>query len=168
MLLGIPNGEIYKALTSLMAAKFFEGNFKIFNDKGVNILEEGTFEDIVSLLNTIVNSVTYDNYPITSEALVQNLVQAYLRGAGFDVRTEVHEAKGRADLVVELTYRRIVFEFKYAENETEAKAKLAEAVEQIKSRDYGNILPKKDELLRIAAVFNADPKVRAFTEYESV
>ena len=168
MLLGIPNGEIYKALTSLMAAKFFEGNFKIFNDKGVNILEEGTFEDIVSLLNIIVNSVTYDNFPITSEALVQNLVQAYLRGAGYDVRAEVHEAKGRADLIVELTDRRIVFEFKYAQNDTEAKARLNEAVEQVKSRDYGNILPKKNELLRIAAVFNADPKVRAFTLYESV
>ena len=49
-----------------------------------------------------------------------------------------------------------------------AKAKLSEAVEQIKSRDYGNILPKKDELIRIAAVFNADPKVRAFTEYQQV
>ena len=168
MLLGIPNGEIYKALTSLMAAKFFEGNFKVFNDRGVNTLEEGTSEDIVSLLNTIVNSVTYDNFPISSESMVQNLVQAYLRGAGFDVRTEVHVAKGRADLIVELTNRRIVFEFKYSENEIEAKTKLTEAIEQIKTRDYGNILPKKDELLRIAAVFNADPKVRAFTAYKSV
>ena len=41
-------------------------------------------------------------------------------------------------------------------------------VEQTKTRDYGNILPKKNELLRIAAVFNADPKVRAFTEYQEV
>jgi len=53
-------------------------------------------------------------------------------------------------------------------NETEAKAMLNEAVEQIKTRDYGNILPKKNELLRIAAVFNADPKVRAFTEHQIV
>ena len=168
MLLGIPNGEIYKALTSLMAAKFFEGNFKVFNDRGVNILEEGTSEDLLSLLNTIVNSVSYDNFPISSESMVQNLVQAYIRGAGFDVRTEVHESKGRADLIVEISDRRIVFEFKYAENETEAKTKLTEAIEQIKTLDYGNILPKKKELLRIAAVFNADSKVRAFTAYESV
>jgi hypothetical protein len=45
---------------------------------------------------------------------------------------------------------------------------LSGAVEQIKSRDYGNTEPKKAELLRIAAVFNADPKVRAFTEYQKV
>ena len=168
MLLGIPNGEIYKALTSLLAAKFFEGKIKVFNEKGINIIEEGSIENISSLLNTIVNSVPYDNYPITSEAMVQSLIQAYLKGAGFDVLSEVHEAKGRADLIVNTDNRRIVFEFKYAQNETEAKAKLSEAVEQIKSRDYGNILPKKNELIRIAAVFNADPKVRAFTEYQQV
>ena len=168
MLLGIPNGEIYKALTSLLATKFFEGKIKVFNGKGINIIEEGTIDDIVSLLNTIAHSVPYDNYPISSEAMVQSLIQAYLRGAGFDVLSEVHEAKGRADLVVNIDNRRIVFEFKYAKNETEAKAKLLDAVEQIKTRDYGNIVPNKTELLRIAAVFNADPKVRAFTEYQKV
>ena len=168
MLLGIPNGEIYKALTSLLATKFFEGKIKVFNEKGINIIDEGTIDDIVSLLNTIAHSVPYDNYPISSEAMVQSLIQAYLRGAGFDGLSEVHEAKGRADLVVNTDNRRIVFEFKYAKNETEAKAKLLDAVEQIKTRDYGNILPNKAELLRIATVFNADPKVRAFTEYQQV
>ena len=100
--------------------------------------------------------------------MVQSLIQAYLRGAGFDVQTEVHEAKGRADLIVNTDNRRIVIEFKYAQNETEAKAKLSEAVAQIKTRDYGNIVPRNDELLRIAAVFNADPKVRAFTLSQQV
>ena len=168
MLLGIPNGEIYKALTSLLAAKFFEGKIKVFNEKGINIIEEGTIDDIVSLLNTIVNSVPYDNYPISSEAMVQSLIQAYLRGSGFDVLSELHEAKGRADLIVNTDNRRIVFEFKYANNDTEAKSKLSEAIEQIKSRDYGNVLPVKDELIRIATVFNADPEVRAFSQYQLV
>ena len=54
------------------------------------------------------------------------------------------------------------------QNDEEAKIKLKEAVEQIKSRDYGNILPVKKELIRIAAVFNADTKVRAFKEFENV
>ena len=168
MLLGIPNGEIYKALTSLLAAKFFEGKIKVFNEKGINIIEECTIDDIVSLLNTIVNSVPYDNYPISSEAMVQSLIQTYLRGSGFDVLSELHEAKGRADLIVNTDNRRIVFEFKYANNDTEAKSKLSEAIEQIKSRDYGNVLPVKDELIRIATVFNADPEVRAFSQYQLV
>ena len=166
--LGIPNGELYKALNKLLATKFFKGNISVSNANGENILNVGTVEDVISLLNTMVNTVTYDAYPLNSESSVQNYVKAYLLGAKQNVSSEIHQAKGRADLMIETNKRRIVIEFKYAQNETEAKTKLSEAVEQIKSRDYGNIVPRKDELLRIAAVFNADPKVRAFTQYKFV
>ena len=166
--LGIPNGEIYKALNRLLANNIFKGNTDITDDYGRSLLEVGTVDDIINLFNSALNSVSYDNYPIVSESSVQNMLKLYLLGAHQEVLSEVHEAKGRADLVVNTDNKRIVFEFKYAKNETEAKSKLSEAVEQIKSRDYGNILPKKNELLRIATVFNADPKVRAFTEYQEV
>ena len=166
--LGIPNGEIYKALNRLLANNIFKGNTDITDDYGRSLLEVGSVDDIINLFNSALNSVSYDNYPIVSESSVQNMLKLYLLGAHQKVLSEVHEAKGRADLVVNTDNRRIVFEFKYAKNETEAKSKLLDAVEQIKTRDYGNIVPNKTELLRIAAVFNADPKVRAFTEYQEV
>ena len=166
--LGIPNGEIYKALNRLLANNIFKGNTDITDDYGRSLLEVGTVDDIINLFNSALNSVSYDNYPIVSESSVQNMLKLYLLGAHQKVLSEVHEAKGRADLVVNTDNRRIVFEFKYAKNEAEAKSKLSEAVEQLKTRDYGNILPKKNELIRIAAVFNADPKVRAFTENQIV
>ena len=166
--LGIPNGEIYKALNRLLANNIFKGNTDITDDYGRSLLEVGTVDDIINLFNSALNSVSYDNYPIVSESSVQNMLKLYLLGAHQKVLSELHEAKGRADLVVNTDNRRIVFEFKYAKNDTEAKSKLLDAVEQIKTRDYGNIVPKKTELLRIAAVFNADPKVRAFTEYQKV
>ena len=166
--LGIPNGEIYKVLNRLLANNIFKGNTDITDDYGRSLLEVGTVDDIINLFNSALNSVSYDNYPIVSESSAQNMLKLYLLGAHQEVLSEVHEAKGRADLVVNTDNRRIVFEFKYAKNEAEAKSKLSEAVEQIKTRDYGNILPKKNELIRIAAVFNADPKVRAFTENQIV
>ena len=166
--LGIPNGELYKALNKLLATKFFKGNISVSNANGENILNVGSVEDIISLLNTMVNTVTYDTYPLNSESAVQNYVKAYLLGAKQNVFSEIHHAKGRAGLMIETNKRRIVIEFKYAKDETEAKTKLNEAIEQIKTRDYGNIMPRKDELLRIATVFNADPKVRAFTQYKFV
>ena len=166
--LGIPNGELYKALNKLLATKFFKGNISVSNANGENILNVGSVENIISLLNTMVNTVTYDTYPLNSESAVQNYVKAYLLGAKQNVFSEIHQAKGRADLMIETNNRRIVIEFKYAKDETEAKTKLNEAIEQIKTRDYGNIVPRKDELLRIATVFNADPKVRAFTQYKFV
>ena len=166
--LGIPNGEIYKALNRLLAINFYkEGIYTLA--KGVrDLLGASDIEDIIDRFNSVINSVSYDHFPINSEAAVQNYLYLFLIGAGIETSTERHSSKGRADLIIETKNRRLVFELKYAEDETVAKTKLSEAVEQIKSRDYGNTEPKKKELLRIAAAFNADPKVRAFTEYQIV
>ena len=166
--LGIPNGEIYKALNRLLAINFYkEGIYALA--KGVrDLLDAGDIEDIIDRFNSVINSVSYDHFPINSEAAVQNYLYLFLIGAGIEATTESHSSKGRADLIIETKNRRLVFELKYAEDETVAKAMLSEAVEQIKSRDYGNTEPKKNELLRIATVFNAEPKVRAFTEYQAV
>ena len=166
--LGIPNGEIYKALNRLLAINFYkEGIYALA--KGVrDLLDAGDIEDIIDRFNSVINSVSYDHFSINSESVVQNYLYLFLIGAGIETTTESHSSKGRADLIIETKNRRIVIELKYAQNETEAKTKLSEAVEQIKARDYGNTEPKKAELLRIAAVFNADPKVRAFTEYQKV
>ena len=167
MTLGIPNSEVYNALLSLMALNIFDDTK--LEDVNEQILSQSKdVGEIIELFNTVLNIVSYDNYPISSEAVVQQLLYMYLKGICNSVSAELHSSKGRADLVIESDNRRIVFEFKYAKNEIEAKVKLSEAIEQIKTRDYGNIVPKKAELLRIAAVFNADPKVRAFTEYHEV
>ena len=166
--LGIPNGEIYKALNRLLAINFYkEGIYALA--KGVrDLLDAGDIEDIIDRFNSVINSVSYDHFPINSEAAVQNYLYLFLIGAGIEATTESHSSKGRADLIIETKNRRLVFELKYAQNETEAKTKLTDAVEQIKSRDYGYTEPKKNELLRIATVFNAERKVRAFTEYQAV
>ena len=166
--LGIPNGEIYKALNRLLAINFYkEGIYDLA--KGVrDLLDAGEIKDIVDRFNSVINSVSYDHFSINSESVVQNYLYLFLIGAGIETTTESHSSKGRADLIIETKNRRLVFELKYAEDESVAKTKLSEAVEQIKARDYGNTEPKKAELLRIAAVFNADPKVRAFTEYQQV
>ena len=166
--LGIPNGEIYKALNRLLAINLYkEGIYTLA--KGVrDLLDAGEIEDIIDRFNSVINSVSYDHFPINSEAAVQNYLYLFLIGAGIEATTESHSSKGRADLIIETKNRRLVFELKYAEDETVAKTKLSEAVEQIKSRDYGNTEPKKEKLIRIATVFNADPKVRKFSQFSKV
>ena len=166
--LGIPNGEIYKALNRLLAINFYkEGIYALA--KGVrDLLDAGEIEDIIDRFNSVINSVSYDHFPINSEAAVQNYLYLFLIGAGIEATTESHSSKGRADLIIDTKNRRLVFELKYAENDNAAKTKLSEAVEQIKSRDYGNTEPKKEKLIRIATVFNADPKVRKFSQFSKV
>ena len=166
--LGIPNGEIYKALNRLLAINFYkEGIYALA--KGVrDLLDAGEIEDIIDRFNSVINSVSYDHFPINSESMVQNYLYLFLIGAGIEATTESHSSKGRADLIIDTKNRRLVFELKYAENDNAAKTKLSEAVEQIKSRDYGNTEPKKEKLIRIATVFNADPKVRKFSQFSKV
>ena len=166
--LGIPNGEIYKALNRLLAINFYkEGIYSLA--KGVRkLLDTGELEDIIDRFNSVINSVSYDHFSINCESVVQNYLYLFLIGAGIETTTESHSSKGRADLIIETKNRRLVFELKYAEDETVAKTKLTDAVEQIKSRDYGNTEPKKEKLIRIAAVFNADPKVRKFSQFSKV
>ena len=132
--LGIPNGEIYKALNRLLAINFYkEGIYTLA--KGVrDLLDAGEIEDIIDRFNSVINSVSYDHFPINSEAAVQNYLYLFLIGAGIETTTESHSSKGRADLFIDTKNRRLVFELKYAENDNAAKTKLSEAVEQIKSR----------------------------------
>ena len=110
--LGIPNGEIYKALNRLLAINFYkEGIYALA--KGVrDLLDAGDIEDIIDRFNSVINSVSYDHFPINSEAAVQNYLYLFLIGAGIETTTESHSSKGRADLIIETKNRRLVFELK--------------------------------------------------------
>ena len=166
--LGIPNQEVNRALIPLLALNIFgmkNLNVKVSPEK---ILLTGSAEEIIELFNTVLNTVSYDHYAITNESILEAILRIYLEGKCNNVSAESMSSKGRTDLLIETGDRRIVIELKYAQNKNEAKVKLDEAVAQIKSRDYGNILPLKKETLKIAAVFNADPAVRAFTQFSLV
>ena len=110
--LGIPNGEIYKALNRLLAINFYkEGIYALA--KGVrDLLDAGEIEDIIDRFNSVINSVSYDHFPINSESVVQNYLYLFLIGAGIETTTESHSSKGRADLIIETKNRRLVFELK--------------------------------------------------------
>ena len=159
---------MYKAIVKLLASKIFQKRVIMKDALGQSIIDTGSVDDIMHLANTCFNTIAYDNYPIVSEASVQTFMQILFLAGKQNIIPERHQAKGRAYLMIETERRRIVFELKFANNEDEAKTKLNEAIAQIKERDYGNIVPIKDELLRIAAVFNADPKVRQFSLYQKV
>ena len=165
--LGIPNNEVRKALLLRLRMMCFEKRVRITGDEA-RILNEGDVSSIISLFNTVLNSVSYDHFCIVNEAAVRTVIYLGLLRNQAKIQCEVQSSKGRADLVIETGDRRIVLELKFAQNESEARAKLDEAVAQIKARDYGNILPLKKETLKIAAVFNADQNVRAICEYQKV
>ena len=69
--------------------------------------------------------------------------------------------------MLEYPQRRLVFELKYAKTDAECEKRLLEAVEQIKTRRYGEVSPQK-KCMKLALVFNGDPKTRKITHYAEV
>ena len=164
--LGIPNMEVRRSLTSLLSERIFPG-VDFSQSDNETIFSEASPEEIVEKLNSLMNTISYENYKSMNEKTVQELLHAFFIGADQPMRTEVQSASGRSDIVLEYENRRVVFELKYAENEADCQAQLREAVNQIRTRRYGDQLPEKD-LLQIALVFNGDKAARQFTHYETV
>ncbi|WP_295355118.1 PD-(D/E)XK nuclease domain-containing protein, partial [uncultured Succinivibrio sp.] len=132
------------------------------------VLEQGTVEDIINLFNEVLAALSYDKYPVKNESVLRSLLQVYLIGKNHDVRVEQHNYKGRSDILVNFPKRRVVLELKYTDKETEEKAKLAEAENQVKEKSYGLEDLGDRELLQIACVFNGDKNKRQITLFKTV
>ena len=70
---------------------------------------------------------------------------------------EVHSALGRSDLEVDAGARHWVFEIKYADDDSQADAKLLEGDAQIRTRRYG-CSSAQPSLLRAVLVFGASKR----------
>ncbi len=136
------------------------------NYESLHQLEHGNAEDIFNFFNAYLRTISYEKYPITTESVLRGYLHIILLCYRVNVSVEVQNSKGRSDMQLELDNRRIVLELKFVKDSSEVQEKLAEAVAQIKARDYGNTIPLKSELLRIALVF--DSSIREFAAFEAV
>ena len=165
--LGVPNREVRRSLEKAMSQAIFH-NAEFAGDKNEELFSKASAEEIVGRLNSLMNTISYEDYQKINEKTVQGMLHAFMIGSGQPVRTEVQSASGRSDIVLDYPERRLVLELKYAETEKECGERLTEAVSQIKERRYGDLLPVKREVLQIALVFNGKPGVRQFTHYKAV
>ncbi len=163
--LSIPNNEVRKALSKVLSYKIFKG--KSFTDyKETEFYSNCTVDEMVNKFNLLLNTISYEQYPITSESAFKMCLHVSFIAGDQPVFVEQENSKGRADIILNYENRRIVLELKYASNESEAQKKLDEAIQQIKDKDYGNVLPEKAELLRVALVF--DGEKRQITHYAQI
>ncbi len=163
--LSIPNNEVRKALSKVLSYKIFKG--KSFTDyRETEFYSNCNVDEMVNKFNLLLNTISYEQYPITSESAFKMCLHVSFIAGEQPVFVEQENSKGRADIILNYENRRIVLELKYASNESEAQKKLDEAIQQIKDKDYGNVLPEKAELLRVALVF--DGEKRQITHYAQV
>lgn len=164
--LGFPNKEVQRALEKVIATNLFP-TADLSQDDFEKIFSEGTVPDIVGKLNSLMKTISYDEYQQATERTIQGFIHAFMVGADQNVLTERHNAFGRSDIEIEYDKRRLVLELKYAKNVGECNNKLQEAIKQMQDQSYGDVQPNK-EVLKIALVFNGDKSVRQFTHFKVV
>ncbi|WP_281071489.1 AAA family ATPase [Succinivibrio dextrinosolvens] len=168
VILGPANSEVKSALFRLLSLKVFKKNTSPYSTGKKYVLEQGSVEDIISLFNEVLASLSYDKYPVNDESVLRALLQVYLIGKNHDVRVEQHNSKGRSDILVNFPKRRVVLELKYTEKSNEEQIKLAEAEKQIKEKRYGLENLQDRELLQIACVFNGAKDKHQITIFKQI
>ena len=120
----------------------------------------------MATLNKLFLSVDYKDYPVKNEATLRAYIQLYLKLGGINPLVEAHNAKGRSDLEFKVKDRYWVIELKFAKEQDSPQKLLNEAIEQLKSRQYGEQNETKLQHIRLALVFSQ--KERQFVEYAAV
>lgn len=168
IILGTVNREVRAALFSLLTLRIYERNVSPYASGKKYVLEQGSADDVISLFNSVLAVLSYDKYPVNDESVLRALLQVYLLGKGHDVRVEQHNSKGRSDIIVNFTKRRVVLKLKYTDKNSEEQKKLDEAEKQIIEKGYGLENLGDRDLLQIACVFNGDKSKRQITMFKTV
>lgn len=158
--LNYPNRELALSMAQLYAENLpEEGDLVNFGMIFLNFSQE----NFVNELNAFIGKMSYERFPLKDEYSIQSLLYLALRAAGFSPDIEVKNAHGRSDLELRAANRYFVLELKYAREDQDADKLLDAAVEQIKSRHYGEYNHPKLEHVRIALVFSQQQ--RAFVKW---
>ena len=162
-LMGYPNEEVASSMAALYTENLLGGKLPYeLNIDGIeSALERGDADLLVEKINNMFAGIDYTNYPVRDESTARAFVQVLLSDRGLFPQTEVHNAYGRADLLVESAANRWVFEFKYISG-TSSKAalsrKLKQALQQMEEKQYGKQNLNGKELIRMALIFSAETK----------
>ena len=167
---GLPNLELLHAWAYLLTDTMMHSVNASGDDinrmrvlKGSLSSQDVSANALSDLFNSIYKVLNSSNR-IDTEYDACDIPMLYCLGSGYDVRTEVPEKGGRADLTFEFTDRRMVIEMKCARDGEDAGAgaeveHLFAALNgtlqlaHIESRDYGKYAPLK-KLRRFAMVFS--------------
>jgi hypothetical protein len=130
MILSYPNLEVRESMY-----RFILTEFKHKGSGGVTMLHlnkafrENDMDTAFYLLQTVFNTLPYDVYAASSEALYHGLIHILFNYMGLNIESEVHTKRGRADAVVQTDTHIFIFEFKFNKSPEAAMA-------QLKNRDY--------------------------------
>ncbi len=131
MTLNFPNMEVresfYQFLISYLGQQ--ETDSKITLQYLKQALQVNDLERAFYILQSVFDSLPYDVYRASNEALYHGLIHILFQYMGMNIQSEVHTKFGRLDASVETQTHVYLFEFKF--NKT-----AEEAMQQLKKRNY--------------------------------
>jgi hypothetical protein len=150
--LDYPNTEVLNSMSHLLATNIAGcDTVTHFTTDLISYMENGNVDAFVDVLNKMLAAVPYEDFTKAAQqkVIIDNLkipaqewlyrstILAFIRGTGIKIQGEVHNSKGRADLVI-TTYNNItwVIEIKVAFKAEDVEAKLTEGITQFKENDY--------------------------------
>jgi hypothetical protein len=102
--LGYPNKEVEDSLTDALLSAYrnvFPGNdsMAVTNDLG-KALKNNDIPQMIKALDALLSTIPYDHWKAESESIFHIIVHLSFKRLGLDVRSEVHSATGRCDVLV--------------------------------------------------------------------
>ena len=159
-----PNREVAKSMASLYARMLLKKKTvgSVGGQKIKDAVLAGSVEDLFSTVNKTFAAFDYVQHPIKTEKICQTFLLITLTCVGFEVISERHNALGRSDLEWDTNDHHWVIELKLQRRGQDANALLADAVRQIRDKNYGASSSKP--LIRAATVFSEEK--RAFVGWQ--
>ena len=159
-----PNREVAKSMASLYARMLLKKKTvgSVGGQKIKDAVLAGSVEDLFSTVNKTFAAFDYVQHPIKTEKICQTFLLITLTCVGFEVISERHNALGRSDLEWDTNDHHWVIKLKFQRRGQDANALLADAVRQIRDKNYGASSSKP--LIRAAAVFSEEK--RAFVGWQ--
>jgi hypothetical protein len=150
--LDYPNTEVLNAMSSLLARNILsaDNSFGNIQQLALFAMKDSDVDGLVEVLNALLASIPYDDFADAGrlsikfnhleiqvqEWLYRSTILAFFRGCGAVVVAEMHTNLGRPDLVISHRGKTYVVELKVAYKSEDVPIKLAEALEQMRQKNY--------------------------------
>jgi hypothetical protein len=157
-ILGYPNLEVSDSMYRFILTKFeHKGNGAVTMQHLAKYFRQNDLEKVQYLLQNVFNTLPYDVYKASNEALYHGLVHILFQYMGLNIESEVHTKFGRLDAVIQTATHVFIFEFKF--NKTSEAA-----MEQLKKRNYAEKFRASGKKL-VGIGLNFTEKNRAIDEW---
>jgi len=179
--LDYPNTEVLNSMSSLLTKNIFCDNTNLYQTNLIDAITNKKIEKFVKSIDSLLANIPFDDYVKSAEKylegsdikipahewLYRSTILAFIRGCGLNVVGEMQTNLGRPDLLICYNNITWVIEIKIAYNEDCSKEKLAEAMKQIKDKNYAKPFPDAvclgiviDDEKRKIAEFELSPTTR--------